>query len=114
MSDKTDNLARRYRRRGGLLRQLSDRQSDVRELLNSLRHVEDKTIEDGLAGNLGHDDESVTAVVLAVKEMGRDPEADITVVDLIWAGAFLDHLDTLGKTVRAKPRRNISAATQGY
>lgn len=102
--DKTDDLARKYRRRGGLLRQLSDRQSDVRELLNSVRHEEDKSIEDGLAGNLGHDDEAVISVVLAALEMGREPDREVTVKDLIWAGAFLDHLDTQGKTVRAKPR----------
>lgn len=103
--DKTNDLAMKHKRRGGLLEQLSDRQSDVRELLSSLRSAEDKTMEDGLAANLGHDDEAVVAVVLAVKEMAKDPDGEVTVVDLIWAGAFLDHLDTQGKTVRAKARQ---------
>ena len=105
MSDKTNDLAMNYRRRGGLLRQLSDRQSDVRELISFVRNLEDKTVEDGLAGNLGHDDDSVVCVVLAVLEMGKDPSREVTVNDLIWAGAFLDHLDTMGRTVRAKPRK---------
>lgn len=88
-----------------MLRDLSDRQSEVRELLAAIRVEEDKTLEDGLAGNLGHDDDAVTVVVLAVLEMGKDPDREVTVNDLIWAGAFLDHLDTQGMAVRSKPRK---------
>ena len=85
-----------------MIRELSDRQSDVRELLSALRQQEDKTVEDGLAGNLGYSDDVVTAVVLATHEMRSTPEADIEVRDLIWAGAFLDNLDTLNMQVRPK------------
>ena len=102
--DRTNDSAGSYRRRGGLLQELSSRQSDVRELLMEVRQLEDKTVEDGLAGNLGYPDEAVIATVLAVMEMGREPDREITVKDLIWAGAFLEHLDTQGMTVRAKPR----------
>lgn len=85
-----------------MLRELSDRQSEVRELISTVRKSEDKTVAEGLAGNLGYSDEAVTALVLVAKEMSRDPESEVTVIDLVWAGGFLDHLDTLGFTVTRK------------
>lgn len=102
MDDKTNDLAGQYRRRGGLLKDLSSRQSDVRELLNESRATDDRTLEDGIAGNLGYPDDAVVATVLAVMEMAADPEREITLRDVIWAGAFLDHLDTQGYAVRNK------------
>lgn len=103
--DRTNDSAGEFTRRGGLLKDLSNRQSDIRELLADIRATEDKTVEDGLAGNLGYDDDKIIAVVLSVVEMDKDPDREITVRDLIWAGAFLDHLDTQGLTVRMKARR---------
>lgn len=101
-TDGTSDLARKHRRKGGVLRQMSDRQSDVKELISGLRKTEDKTVIEGLAGNLGYDDDLVVACVLASLEMGRDPDRQIEIEDLIWAGAFLDHLDTQGFAVSSK------------
>lgn len=101
MDDRTKDSGQKKRRRG-LLTELSDRQSDVRELLDEVRTREDKSRDDGLAGNLGHPDEIVIPVVLAFLELHRDPGREITVLDLIWAGEFLDHLDTQNMEVRAK------------
>lgn len=85
-----------------MLKELSSRQSDVRELLMHVRGTEDKSVEEGLAGNLGYPDEVVIATVLAVKEMALEPDSEVTPNDLIWAGAFLDHLDTQGFAVHVK------------
>jgi hypothetical protein len=90
-------------RRKGLLRELSDRQLDVQEMLSNSRDTEDKTIEDGLAGSLGYPDELVIAVVLVRLEMMDREEPEL--MDMIWAGEFLDHLDTQGFSIRHKPRR---------
>jgi len=91
-------------RRAGLLRELSDRQLDVKELLDSFRKLEDKTITTALASNLGHDDEQVIAVVLTKIEMSQHPDREITEIDLIWAGEFIDHLATQGYEIRRKAR----------
>ena len=85
-----------------MIRDLSDRQSDVRELLGGVRQEQDKTKEEGLAGNLGYDDEVIVAVVLATLENTTDPARPIGVIDLLRAGGFLDHLDTLGMAVRPR------------
>jgi hypothetical protein len=79
-----------------LLSELSVRQSEVRELLTAAREVEDKTLVDGLTGNLGHDDRHVEALVLVRLELTKEPDRDIVPMDLIWAGEVLDHLDTQG------------------
>lgn len=79
-----------------------ERQSDVRGLLASARSESDKTVVEGLVGNLGYQDDHVIAVTLAVKEMAREPSDDIVINDLVWAGAFLDHLDTQGFSLRRK------------
>lgn len=99
----TSDLVGKHRKRGGVIRQLMERQLDVKELIQGIRDTEDRTVEEGLAGNLGYDDDVVVATVLATKENSKDPEGDISTIDLIWAGAFLDHLDTLGFEVRRKP-----------
>jgi len=85
-----------------LLRTMMERQADVLELLEDCRQEEDKTVEDGLAGHLGYDDHKVVATVLAITELSNDNDRDIQVHDLIWAGAFLDHLDTQGYELRRK------------
>lgn len=100
-------------RRTGLLREMSDRQLDVKELLGHVRSVDDKTIEDGLAGNLGYEDDQIIAVVLTRIEMGKDPEKEVEVVDLIWAGEFLDHLGTQGFDVRRKARVRAKSPVRG-
>ena len=78
------------------------RKEQVKELLREVRATEDKTVELGLAGNLGYSDEVVTAMILAQLENSEEPERDITLMDLLWAGAMLDHLDTQGFSVRQK------------
>jgi hypothetical protein len=100
-SRKTRDFAP-YRRRSGVIRQLSDRQLDVKELFAAIRETNDKTIRDGLAANLGYPDDVVTAVVLARIEDTSDPAVEIDQLDLILAGSFLDHLDTLGFCVVRK------------
>ena len=107
--DKTGDLAGKPHRRTGLLRELSDRQLDVKDLLSSIRGTEDKTIQDALAGNLGHDDEIITAVVLTRIEMSQEPDREVREIDLIWAGEFLDHLGTQGLQVRKAPVRTRRA-----
>lgn len=87
-----------------MLRELSDRQLDVEDLLTGIRRTEDKTIQNALAGNLGHDDATVTAVVLSRVEMSPDPGREIEEIDLIWAGEFLDHLGTQGYEIHKKAR----------
>jgi len=87
----------------GLLRQLSDRQSDIRELLMGVRVEPDKTKEMGLAGNLGYSDDLIVAVVMTRLEMSDDPDRPVMIKDLIWAGEFLDHLDTQNYVITAKP-----------
>lgn len=88
-----------------MIRQMSDRQSDVRELISGVRNTDDKSVEEGLAGNLGYDDDIIVATVLAAKEMSREPDAQIEIGDLIWAGAFLDHLDTQNFQIGPKKLR---------
>lgn len=78
------------------------RKEQVKELLREIRATEDKTVELGLAGNLGYPDEVVTAMILAQLENSMEPERDITIEDLLWAGAMLDHLDTQEFSVRRK------------
>lgn len=105
VDDETGDLAAEEpKRRGGLLREMSNRQLDVQETLSTVRETEDKTIVDGLAGNLGYDDDVVTAVVLVLVEMATDGEKEITPEDLVFAGEFLDHLDTQGFEIRRKAR----------
>lgn len=94
-----------------MLRELSDRQSDVRELFMQLREMQDKTQEEAIAGNLGYDDDAVIAVVLATKEYSRDPASSIEIGDLIWAGGFLDYLDTQGFGVYQKQFAESAPAT---
>jgi hypothetical protein len=80
-----------------LLAELNERQCDVRELLGEIRETPDKAFADGLAGNLGHPDPVIVAVVLARLEMDHaHPDREPTKMDLIWAGELLDHLDTQG------------------
>ena len=100
------------RRSGGLIGKLSDRQSSVRERLQEVRETEDKTIEEGLAGNLGYADDIVTAMVISSMDMRSEQEEEevVTVNDLIWAGAFLDNLDTLGFFVRRKKKAKKNAS----
>jgi hypothetical protein len=100
--DGQDKDSVHKKRRRGLLIELSDRQSEVRELLAQAREETDKTVEDGIAGNLGYPDEIVIGVVLASYEMIQDEEVEITLINLIAAGEFLDHLDTQGLEVRRK------------
>lgn len=88
-----------------MLREMSDRQLEVKELLSTVRAREDKTITDGLAGNLGYDDDKITAVALARIEMGNEPDREVAEIDLIWAGEFLDHLDTQGYQAIRKASR---------
>ena len=104
IDDKTCDLARKPKRRGGLIRQMSDRQSDVRELLSALRNLQDKRVEEALAGNLGYDDDQITVVVLSILDNTPDPDREILVDDLIWAGAFLDNLDTQGFRISRKKK----------
>lgn len=85
-----------------MLHQLMERQEDVKEMIATTRRIEDKTIGDALVGHLGYPDEVVTAAVLAAKEMTDDPDSEVTQNDLVWAGAYLDHLDTLGFTITRK------------
>lgn len=84
-----------------MLREMSDRQSDVRELLMDIRTTQDKTQEMGLAGNLGYPDDLIIAVVMADREL-MEREEEVNINDLILAGAFLDNLDTQGFRVKAK------------
>jgi len=90
------------RRRGGLLTAMMERQVDVKSLLKSVREIEDKTVLIAVAGNNGYDDEIITALILAFVENGEDPERQIVVPDLLWAGALLDHLDTQGFEITRK------------
>jgi len=85
----------------GVIAQLAELQSEVQMFLAESRDAIDKSMEDGIIANLGYDDDSVVAIVLAHKEI-RNPGGDIMAMDLLWAGAFLDHLDTLGYQVIRK------------
>lgn len=87
--------------RVGLITHLSEVQSEVLAIIRDSREAEDKTLEDGLVSNLPYKDETVAAVVLAHKEI-RDPDGEINQMDILWAGTFLDHLDTMGYRVRRK------------
>jgi len=78
------------------------RQEDVKDLLRHVRSIEDKTTEIGMAGNLGYSDEVVTALILAQLENSEEPEREVVVPDLLWAGAILDHLDTQGYNIQRK------------
>lgn len=102
MDDGTKDSRPETRRRG-LISELSDRQSDIRELLADVRTIEDKTAQEGLAGNLGYPDDTVIALLLAQLEtFHSDVSRPLEVADLILTGALLDHLDTLGYEVRRK------------
>jgi hypothetical protein len=78
------------------------KQETVKDLLRQARATEDKTIEIGLVAKLGYPDEVVTAVILAQLENSEDPDREVTLGDLLWAGAILDHLDTQGFSIRQK------------
>lgn len=84
----------------GVIEQLSERQSEVMGIIQDARDSADKTMEDGLLMQLGYKDDVITALVLAKRELQADKE--IEVMDLLWASAFLDHLDTLGYRVKRK------------
>jgi hypothetical protein len=101
----TNDHAEKPRRRGGLLRQMMERQEDVKGYIQHLRDASDKTMEEGLAGQLGYDDDTITAVVLTAKEMSSEPESMVTTIDLIWASEWLDHLDTQGYQIRRKKEK---------
>lgn len=88
-----------------MIQELSERQEDVKELLASVRKIEDKSPREELASNLGYDDAVVTAAVLAAREMKREPDGPIDENDLVWAGAYLDHLDTQGFEIRRKKEK---------
>jgi hypothetical protein len=79
----------------GVITQLSEKQEEVRDIILASRETDDKSMEDGLLANLGHDDDLVIGLVLAKLEIERPNEEPIA-MDVMWAGAFLDHLDTLG------------------
>lgn len=103
--DRTDDLARvSFHRGGGLLEDINNRQLDIRELIAEARTADgdDKTVEGGLVSQLGYPDEVIVATVIAAMEMDKNPEREVTHLDLIWAGAYLDHLDTQGFEVRRK------------
>lgn len=78
------------------------KQENVKELLRHVRSIEDKTLEIGLVSNLGYPDEVVIALILAQLENSEDPDREVVVPDLAWAGAILDHLDTQGFVVKRK------------
>jgi len=99
MDDGTDDFV--IANEVGVITQLSDLQGEVQSFLDASRDNTDKTMEDGMISNLGYDDDTVVAIVIAHKEI-RNPGGDIMVMDLMWAGAFLDHLDTLGYEVIRK------------
>lgn len=85
-----------------MLTEMMVRQENVKQLLLEIREEKDKTLEIGLASKLGYPDEIVTALILAQLEHDENPSRDIEVMDLLWAGAILDHLDTQGFAIRRK------------
>jgi hypothetical protein len=94
----TDSVNREVR----VISELSERQEIVRDLIVESRESTDKTMEDGLIASLGYEDDAVIALVLSKLEL-EDPPFEPTNMDLMWAGAVLDHLDTLGYQVIRKP-----------
>ena len=86
----------------GVIGQLSANQEAVRSIILTARESSDKTFEDGMLSNLGYEDDTIIALVLAKIEIqGTDPID----MDLMWAGAMLDHLDTLGYQLVRKRKR---------
>lgn len=83
------------------------RQEDVKDLLHQVREVEDKTTAIAMAAKLGYPDEVVVALILAQLENSEEPERDVVIPDLIWAGAILDHLDTQGFVIHQKKVRKV-------
>lgn len=90
-----------------MLREMMNRQEEVKILLEKVREEPDKTIEEGLAGSTTWPDDKIIAVVLVRVEMSQEPERDIEILDLIWAGEFLDHLDTQNMAVRSKVKKYV-------
>lgn len=87
----------------GVIAQLSENQESVREIILASRNNPDKSFEEGLVANLGYDDDTIIAMVLAKNEISQ---SELDEMDLMWAGAVLDHLDTLGYQVVRKRKRN--------
>lgn len=86
----------------GVIGQLSQNQEEVRSIILTARENPDKTFEDGILSNLGYKDDTIIALVLAKLEIqGTDP----TDMDVMWAGAMLDHLDTMGYQLVRKRNR---------
>jgi hypothetical protein len=79
-----------------------ERQAEVENIIAEAISETDKTVMDGLIGNIGHPIHTITAVVLALKESAPEPKEAIIPFDIILAGAFLDHLDTQGFKVKRK------------
>lgn len=84
-----------------MLAELSEKQEAVRSLIYDRRSATDRTMVDGIIGSF-EDEDSLIAVALALKELGNDPNEDVTENDLVWAMAFIDHLDTQNKKVVSK------------
>lgn len=83
----------------GVIEQLSDKQAEVMSIINDARDEDDKSMEQGFLGSLGYKDDIITAMVIAKIELSG---TEIVPMDLMWASAFLDHLDTLGYRVKRK------------
>lgn len=103
MDGQKDSVTQHRRR--GLLRELSDLQLDVRELIDHAKKEADRTYEEEAIAESGYSDDLIVGVVLTMVEMNKHRDLNENPVnnyDLIAAGEFLDHLDTQGLEVRRK------------
>lgn len=92
-------------RRPGLLRQLMERQEDVKERLQEIR-TDLREVGSLQSLTRGYQDDPIVAIVIARSEMkpktdDEDPNL-VEDIDLVWAVEFLDHLDTQGFEIRRK------------
>lgn len=95
-----------------MLTEIMHRQEEVKALLQKVREEQDRTIEEGLAASTTWPDDKIIAVVLVRLEMSQEPDRPVEIIDLIWAGEFLDHLDTQNMAVRSKMRKTNALRTE--
>lgn len=89
----------------GLIRRLSDEQERLKVELMSARNKEgDPTYREALISlATAFPIDEVVNIAIIHADMLQHEEASID--DLVWAGEFLDHLDTIGWKVTPKNRR---------
>lgn len=89
----------------GLLSRLSEEQERLKsEILSAQNRDDDPTYREALiAIAIAFPIDEIVNIAIVHAEMTHREEASID--DLVWAGEFLDHLDTVNWTVRPKNKR---------